>query len=74
MVYERDQKRIYIAGSQFIDVIEQKDPDHYEQIGHIATAFRAKTAILVPQLKRYYLAVPHHEKQTAELRVYDVVQ
>jgi DNA-binding beta-propeller fold protein YncE len=74
MVYERDQKRIYVAGSQFIDVIEQKDPDHYEQIGHIPTAFRAKTAILVPQLKRYYLAVPHHEKQTAELRVYDVVQ
>lgn len=74
MVYEPDQKRIYISGSQSIDVIEQKDADHYEQIGHVPTAFRAKTAILVPQLKRYYLAVPHHEKQTAELRVYDVVQ
>ena len=73
MVYQADQKRIYISGSQFIDVIEQKDADHYEQIGHIPTAFRAKTAILVPQLKRYYLAVPHHEKQVAEIRVYDVV-
>jgi len=74
MVYESGHKRIYMAGSQFIDVFEQRDPDHYEQIGHIPTAFRAKTAILVPQLKRYYLAVPHHEKQSAELRVYDVVQ
>jgi hypothetical protein len=74
MVYAADQKRIYLAGSQFIDVFEQKDADHYEQIGHLPTAFRAKTAILVPQLKRYYLAVPHHEKQVAEIRVYDVVQ
>ena len=74
MVYESGHKRIYMAGSQFIDVFEQRDPDHYEQIGHIPTAFRAKTAILVPQLKRYYLAVPHHEKQSAELRVYHVVQ
>jgi len=24
-------------------------------------------------LNRYYLAVPHHEKQTAELRVYEVL-
>lgn len=74
MAYQPDKKRIYASGSQFIDVIEQRDPDHYEQVGHIPTAFRAKTAILVPQLNRYYLAVPHHEKQSAELRVYDVVQ
>jgi len=74
MVFEAKQKRIYLAGSQFVDVFEQRDPDHYEQIGHVPTAFRAKTAILVPQLNRYYLAVPRHEKQTAELRVYDVVQ
>lgn len=74
MVYEPSHKRIYIAGSQFIDVFEQHDPDHYDHIGHVPTAFRAKTAILVPQLNRYYVAVPHHEKQSAALLVYDVVQ
>lgn len=72
MVYNAEQKRIYFAGSNFVDVFQQKDPDHYEQVGHIPTAFRAKTAILVPQLNRYYLAVPQHEKQSAEVRVYDV--
>lgn len=72
MVYNAAQRRIYFAGSEYVDVFQQKDPDHYEQIGHIPTAFRAKTAILVPELNRYYLAVPHHEKQSAELRVYDV--
>lgn len=72
MVYNAAQKRVYFAGSEFIDVFQQKDADHYEQIGHIPTAFRAKTAILIPELNRYYLAVPQHEKQSAELRVYDV--
>jgi hypothetical protein len=65
-------KRIYFAGTEFTDVFEIKDADHLERIGHIPTAFRAKTAILVPELNKYYLAVPHHEKQVAELRVYEV--
>lgn len=72
MAYDSKEKRIYFAGSEFIDVFEQRDADHYQRIGHIPTAFRAKTAILVPQLNRYYLAVPRHEKQVAELRVYVV--
>ncbi len=74
MVYNSAEKRIYIAGSEFVDVFQERDPDHYEQIGHVSTAFRAKTAILVPELNRYYLAVPGHEKHSAELRVYEVVQ
>lgn len=72
LVYNAAQKRLYFAGSEFVDVFQQRDPDHYAQIGHISTAFRAKTAILVPQLNRYYVAVPQHEKQSAEVRVYDV--
>jgi DNA-binding beta-propeller fold protein YncE len=67
------QKRIYFAGTEFTDVFKIKDSDHVERIGRIPTAFRAKTAILVPELNKYYLAVPHHEKQVAELRVYEVV-
>jgi len=73
MAYDGSRKRIYFAGSMFIDVFEQRDVDRYDQVGHIPTSFRAKTAILVPELNRYYLAVPHHEKQTAELRVYTVL-
>ena len=73
MAYDSESKRIYFAGSEFFDVFHQKDADNYERIGHIATSFRAKTGVVVPELKRYYLAVPHHEKQTAELRVYEVL-
>jgi WD40 repeat protein len=73
LAYDVQRKRIYFAGTLFTDVFQQSDPDHYVQIGHIPTSFRAKTAILVPELNRFYLAVPHHEKQSAEVRVYNVL-
>lgn len=72
LAFDADRKRIYFPGTMFLDVFQQKDPDHYEQIGHIPTSFRAKTGILVPELKRYYLNVPKHEKQSAEIRIYEV--
>jgi DNA-binding beta-propeller fold protein YncE len=74
MAFDSGSKRIYFAGTEFLDVFQEKDADHYDRVGHVATSFRAKTGVLVPELHRYYLAVPHHEKQTAELRVYEVVQ
>jgi DNA-binding beta-propeller fold protein YncE len=73
MAFDGPSKRIYFAGTEFLDVFHQTDADHYDRVGHIATSFRAKTGVLVPELHRYYLAVPHHEKQTAELRVYEVL-
>jgi DNA-binding beta-propeller fold protein YncE len=72
MAYDAKQKRIYLAGDGSVDVFEQKDADHYALLGKIPGSFRAKTAILVPELNRYYLAVPHHENHDAEVRVYDV--
>jgi DNA-binding beta-propeller fold protein YncE len=74
MAYDSASKRIYISGSGFVDVYQQKDADHYNQIAHVATAFKARTSILVPELKKYYLAVPHRGTTEAAVRVYDVVQ
>jgi hypothetical protein len=73
MAYDAQRKRLYFAGTMVIDVFQQIDADHYKNIGHIPTSFRAKTVILIPELNRLYLAVPHHEKQPAELRVYTVL-
>jgi DNA-binding beta-propeller fold protein YncE len=70
--YDAQHKRIYVAGDQFIDVFEQKDADHYSLLGRVPGSFRAKTAIFVPELNRYYLAVPHHGDKEAEVRVYEV--
>jgi DNA-binding beta-propeller fold protein YncE len=73
MAYDAKSKRIYLTGSDFIKVFLQKDPDHYELVGQVPSSFRAKTAILVPQLNRYYLAVPRHEDKSAEVRVFEVL-
>ena len=70
--YDAKHKRIYLAGDGFLDVFEQKDADHYVLHAKIPGAFRAKTGILVPELNRYYLAVPHHAGKEAEVRVYDI--
>jgi DNA-binding beta-propeller fold protein YncE len=72
MSYDAKLKRVYLAGDQFLDVFEQQDADHYALLARIPGGFRAKTATLVPELNRYYVAVPHHEKNEAEVRVYDV--
>lgn len=41
-----------------------------ERIGRIPTSFRAKTARLVPELNRFYVAVPRHGAKAAAIRVY----
>jgi DNA-binding beta-propeller fold protein YncE len=73
LAYDSASKRIYVSGSGFVDVYHQKDSDHYDQTAHIATAFKARTSILVPELKKYYLGVPHRGTTAAAVRVYDVV-
>lgn len=70
--YNAKYKRIYLAGDGYLDVFQQQDADHYSLLGRVQGSFRAKTGILVPELNRYYLAVPHHEGKDAEVRVYDI--
>ncbi len=69
---DAQHKRVYLAGDGFLDVFEQKDADHYALLARIPGAFRAKTAILVPEWNRYYLVVPHHEGKDAEVRAWDI--
>jgi DNA-binding beta-propeller fold protein YncE len=70
--YDSSTGRIYLAGDNAIDIIQQKDADHYSKIASLAGAFRAKTALLVPEWHRYYLAVPRHDDRGAEVRVFKV--
>ena len=72
MAYDSGHKRIYISGDQFIEVFQQKDANTYTLLAKIPGSFRAKTAVLVPELNRYYLAVPKHGAKSAEVRVYEV--
>jgi DNA-binding beta-propeller fold protein YncE len=70
--FDPTHKRIYLAGDGSLAVYRQDDPDHYTLMSKVPSSFRAKTGLLVPEWNRYYLAVPRHGKQQAEVRIYEV--
>lgn len=72
LAFDGAHKYIFFAGTEFLDVFQERDAGHVELIGHVPTSFRAKTGIFVPELNRYYLGVPHHKNKIAELRIYEV--
>lgn len=59
--WEPKTRRIYYTGTTgFIEVFKQVDKDHYQSIGKAPTGAIAKTSLLVPELNRFYSAVPKH--------------
>ena len=73
IAYDAKLKRVYLSGDQFVEVVKQDDADHYTSLGKTASGFRAKTALFVPELNRYFLAVPRYAQRQAEVRVYEPI-
>jgi DNA-binding beta-propeller fold protein YncE len=67
MSFDVARKRIYVTGSETASVFEQRDADHYEHIAEVPTAYRAKSSIFVPDLKRLYVADSGKGKPDAKL-------
>jgi DNA-binding beta-propeller fold protein YncE len=74
MSFDVSRKRIYVTGSETASVFEQRDADHYEHIADVPTAYRAKSSIFVPDLKRLYVAASGKGKPDAKLalQIYEV--
>jgi hypothetical protein len=73
--YDAANKRIYVScGEGFINVFQQqqKNANQYNAIANISTAPGARTSLLVPELNRLYIAVPHIGNQQSEILVYQV--
>jgi hypothetical protein len=63
----------YVSGGEgFVDVFAQRDADHYALETKLPTAASARTSLLVPSMRRLYLAVPRRGAQNAEVRAYAV--
>ncbi len=73
MTFDKANRRIYAAGDDYVAVFQQIDADHYEELAHVASDKGAKTALLVPELNRLYVAVGGSEKTKAGLLRYEVV-
>jgi DNA-binding beta-propeller fold protein YncE len=72
LVYDSASKRLYASCDGDADVYQQTDPDNYTLLAKVPTGPLARTALLVPQLKRYFVAVPQHGTTTAEVLVFEV--
>lgn len=78
LYYDANHKRVYIPGGQgFLDVFQQKDPDHYDLIARVPTVVGARTAGYAARLgkkgtDRFFLAVPIAPGREASVWVYTV--
>lgn len=64
--YDAATGRIYFAGTTgTVAVFKEMDPDHFQLLGKVPTGAISKTGLWVPELKRFYSAVPRHYVITA---------
>jgi DNA-binding beta-propeller fold protein YncE len=73
MMFDKANRRVYAAGDDYIGVFQQIDADHYEELARVPSEKGAKTAHLVPELRRLYVAVGGSDKTKAGLLRYEVV-
>jgi DNA-binding beta-propeller fold protein YncE len=71
--YDAPTSRVYFSGSTGnLAVFHEDDPDHFRLIGKVPTGAIAKSGIWIPELKRYYAAVPKHLVQLMPTTQYGV--
>jgi DNA-binding beta-propeller fold protein YncE len=59
--FDAPSQRIYFSGSTgTLDVFHEDDPNHFRLLGQVPTGAIAKSGIWIPELKKYYAAVPKH--------------
>jgi DNA-binding beta-propeller fold protein YncE len=64
--------RLYAScGTGYVYVYQQRDPDHYDLAGRAETAVMAKTGLLVPELHRFFVSVPHIGGTPAKVLVFE---
>ena len=72
--YDVATGRIYFAGTTgTVAVFKEVDPDHFQLLGKVPTGAIAKTGLWVPELKRFYSAVPRHYILTARHGTQDLL-
>jgi len=74
VIWDEGNRRIYALGGEgYIGVFQQDDEDHYQELPRVPTAAGAKTGILVPEMKRLFVAVsPGEGKTGAAILRFDV--
>jgi hypothetical protein len=70
LFYDASKGRVYVLTQMgFLDVFQQKDPDHYDRIARYPTPPGTGTGLFVPELGKLFVAV--RGEPNAEIRVYE---
>jgi hypothetical protein len=73
LFYDPENKRVYIScGEGFVDVIEQRDADHYRLQKRVPTVAGARTSTFSAPLNAFYLGVPRRGEEPARILVFRV--
>lgn len=73
LAFDSESGRLYAScGQGEIDVYLELDADHYKLLGRIQSASGAKTGIVAPELRKYFLAVPAENGSPARVFGYDI--
>lgn len=64
--FDAPTARMYFVGTTgTVAVFQEVDPDQFQLLGKVPTGAISKTGLWVPELKRFYSAVPRHYILTA---------
>jgi len=71
LFYDARRGGVYVLTSQgFLEVFQQKDPDHYARIARYPTPPHTQTGLFVPEWGKLFAAVQRLGEKSAEIRVY----
>lgn len=69
--YDEGRQLIYVVGGEgAVDVVRQRDADHYEAVGRTATSAGARTGYWLASSSRLYVAAPARRAEVAAVLVF----
>jgi len=72
LFYDSRRSRIYVLTAVgFLEVFQQRDPDHYDRIAHYPTPPHTQTGLFVPEWGMLFAAAQRQGDQSAKVLVYE---
>jgi DNA-binding beta-propeller fold protein YncE len=73
LFFDPARRLLYVIGGQgAVDIVQMRDPNHYEPVERIPTASGARTGLLVPDFDRLFVAAPRRGSRPARILVYQI--
>jgi hypothetical protein len=73
LFFDSRRRQLYaVCGEGRVEVIQQRDADHYAVIERVPTSSGARTGLFVPRLSTLFVAVPARAGATVEIRAYTI--